>query len=240
MLDIMRLLGNRPHIFSPERTRTQSISAGVDRAALARRAFVLEWLTIVWMLVEAAVATAASTEAHSISLLAFGIDSLVELMSAGLLIWRLNVELEHGGAFSEQAERIAGRVGGALLFALALYVVVSGAVSLWHARGQEFSVPGLVLTIVAIPIMWVLARMKLAIAEQLGSRALRMDAMESITCGYLSGAVVVGLLAQLLLGAWWVDSVTSLAIVSFLVKEAHEAWKGEACCEDDDSTPHPS
>ena len=93
---------------------------------------------------------------------------------------------------------------------------------------------GLVLTIVAIPIMWALARTKLAIAEQLGSRALRTDAMESITCGYLSGAIVVGLLAQLLSAAWWVDGVTSLAIVYFLVKEAHEAWKGEACCTDDD------
>ncbi len=82
--------------------------------------------------------------------------------------------------------------------------------------------------------MWWLARTKLTIAEQLGSRALKTDAVESITCGYLSGAIVAGLLAQLLLGAWWVDGVTSLAIVYFLVKEAHEAWKAEACCEDDD------
>ena len=205
-----------------------------ERHFLIRRAFILEWLTLAWMLIEAVVAVAAAVGAHSLSLLAFGIDSLIELLSACVLLWRLTVELKHGKTFSERAERTASRIGGGLLFALALYVVLTAAVSFRQGNGQDFSVAGLVLTIVAIPIMWALARTKLAIAEQLGSRALRTDAMESITCGYLSGAIVVGLLAQLLSGAWWVDGVTSLAIVYFLVKEAHEAWKGEACCTDDD------
>jgi len=84
---------------------------------------------------------------------------------------------------------------------------------------------------VAMPIMWVLARRKLRIAAALGSRALRADAVESITCGWLSFTVVIGLMAQLVLGAWWIDSVTSLVIVILLVKEGREAWKAE---EDDD------
>lgn len=204
-----------------------------ERALRIRQAFVLEWITAAWMIIESVVAITAALEARSTSLLAFGIDSLIELTSAGVLLWRLTVELKHGQAFSEQAERAASRVGGGLLFALALYVIVSAAFSLWHDRGQEFSLAGLALTITAIPVMWFLARRKLAIADQLDSRALRTDAVESITCGYLSGAVVVGLLAQLLLGAWWVDAVTSLAIVYFLVREGHEALSGEHCCEDD-------
>ena len=130
-------------------------------------------------------------------------------------------------------ERSASRIGSGLLFVLALYVVASAAFSLWQGRGQEFSAPGLAVTIAAIPIMWWLARRKLVIAARLGSRALRTDAVESITCGYLSGAVVVGLITQLLLNAWWVDSVTSLAIVYFLVKEAREAWHDEDCCDKD-------
>ena len=83
----------------------------------------------------------------------------------------------------------------------------------------------------AMPIMILLARRKIAIATRLGSRAMRADAAESITCGWLSLVVVVGLLAEVVLGAWWVDAVTSLAIVGFVVKEAREAWSGEDCCE---------
>jgi divalent metal cation (Fe/Co/Zn/Cd) transporter len=79
--------------------------------------------------------------------------------------------------------------------------------------------------------MYVLSRQKLAVAQQLGSRALRADAIESITCGWLSSVVVIGLLAQLAFRAWWVDSAASLAIVYFLIKEGREAWNGGECCD---------
>ena len=82
-----------------------------------------------------------------------------------------------------------------------------------------------------MPIMYFLSRRKLVVAEQLGSRALRADAIESISCGWLSFVVVLGLAAQLALGAWWVDSLASLAIVYFLIKEGREAWTGDECCE---------
>jgi divalent metal cation (Fe/Co/Zn/Cd) transporter len=85
------------------------------------------------------------------------------------------------------------------------------------------------VTAFAIPTMFVLAKAKIRVADQIGSRALRADAVESIACGYLAAIVLVGLLAQRLLGAWWIDSVTSLAIVWFLVKEGREAWRGEEC-----------
>ena len=81
--------------------------------------------------------------------------------------------------------------------------------------------------------MTLLARRKIVIAIQLGSRAMRADAVESITCGWLSLVVVIGLISNLLLGAWWVDAVTSLAIVWFVIKEGREAWKGEDCCDHD-------
>jgi divalent metal cation (Fe/Co/Zn/Cd) transporter len=82
---------------------------------------------------------------------------------------------------------------------------------------------------IAIPMMYWLAKRKMHIAEKIGSRALRADAVESITCGYLSFAVIVGQTMQWVLGAWWVDSVTSLAIVVLLVREGREAWAGEGC-----------
>lgn len=203
--------------------------ASPERPALIREAFRLEWLTVGWMVIEAVVGAASGIAAGSVLLLAFGLDSFVELASAGVLIWRLSVELRRGQAFSEKAERLASRIGGGLLFALSAYVVVSAGWSLWTCHGAEFSASGFAISVLAIPIMRYLARRKIALAEKLGSRAMRADAMESITCGWLSLVVVVGLIAQVALGTWWVDAVGSLAVVWFLVKEGREAWAGEEC-----------
>ncbi len=202
----------------------------IQRAALVRRAFRLEYATVAWMVVEAAVAIGSGVAAGSVSLCAFGIDSLIELASAGTLIWRLTVELRRGQAFAEAAERRASRIAGVLLFALACYVVVAAGWKLWTRSGEEFSWPGLVVALLAMPIMYLLARRKLAVAAALGSRAMRADAIESVTCGWLSLIVVAGLLVQALTGAWWVDAATSLGIVFFVVREGREAWRGEACC----------
>ena len=205
--------------------------AAGDRTSLIRDAFRLEWLTIGWMSIEAVVALISGVAAGSLVLIAFGLDSVIELISAGVLMWRLSVELRHGQAFSEDAERLASRIGGVLLFALAAYVVLAAGWHLWTQHGEDFSLPGLILTALAIPIMRYLARHKIDLANKLGSRALRADAMESITCGWLSLVVVVSLTAQALFGFWWIDSIGSLAIVWLLIKEGREAWSGE-CCND--------
>jgi divalent metal cation (Fe/Co/Zn/Cd) transporter len=204
---------------------------GSARIPMIRQAFLLEYITLGWMVIEAAVAIASGIAATSITLIAFGVDSVIELASACVLIWRLRVELRQGRHFAEGAERTASRIGGALLFSLAAYVIVAAGWSLWTGRGEEFSLPGFLVCAIAIPMMWVLSRRKLALATVLGSRALRTDAMESVTCGWLSLVVVFGLLVQLLTNAWWVDAVTSLAIVYFLVKEGREAWIDEGCCD---------
>jgi divalent metal cation (Fe/Co/Zn/Cd) transporter len=203
------------------------IPSTTPRVLLIRAAFRLEWFTVGWMVVEAVVALAAGVKARSISLIAFGLDSLIELASAGVLIWRLNVELRRGRSVAEVAERTASRIGGALLFVLATYIVVAAGWRLWTRQGAEFSWPGLLVSLAAIPIMWLLSRRKSRLAEALGSPALRADAVESITCGWLSFVVLIGLMTQLALGAWWVDAATSLVIVWLLVKEGREAWAGE-------------
>jgi divalent metal cation (Fe/Co/Zn/Cd) transporter len=173
------------------------------------------------------VAIGSGIIAHSLLLVAFGMDSVIELASASVLVWRLSVELRQGRAFSEVTERRASRIAGGLLFALALYVGGAAGIELWRRHGAEFSTPGIIVAVTAIPVMYVLSRRKLAVADQLGSPALRADAIESITCGWLSFVVVLGLAAQLALGAWWVDSVASLAIVYFLIKEGLEVWEGD-------------
>ena len=215
-----------------ESTAHPDLRLGVAREALIREAFRLEWLTVVWMVIEAAVAIGAGIGASSLSLIAFGADSVIELISAGVLIWRLSLELKQGHAFPEDIERRASRVAGGLLFLLAVYVIAAAGWGLWRGEGETFSWPGLIIALLAMPVMYGLARRKITLAEQIGSRALRADAVESITCRWISLAVVIGLLAQLSLGFWWIGSVTALAIVRFLIREAREAWVGEECCDD--------
>lgn len=200
------------------------------RAALLRRAFAWEYASIAWMTVEAAVAIASGVHAGSVSLLAFGLDSLVELASAGVLVWRLAVELRRGHTFAAAAERRASRIAGALLLALAAWVVAAACGKLAARTGQSFSWSGLAVALLSMPVMSILARRKAALARALGSRALRADAVESATCGWLSLAVVAGLAIEALAGAWWADSIASLAIVGLLVKEGREAWRGASCC----------
>ncbi len=183
------------------------------------------------MIVEASVAIAAAIAAHSLTLMAFGLDSIIELASAGVLMWRLTIELKAGVAFPESIEIRASKIAGALLFGLAIYVILSAGLSLSYRVGAEFSLPGLVIAIISIPAMYALARAKLRTADKLGSRALRADAIEAVTCGYLAVVVVIGLVAQLTLRAWWIDGVASLAIVFLLIKEGWEAWRGDECCE---------
>ncbi|MGO8831719.1 MAG: cation transporter [Roseiarcus sp.] len=215
-----------PPLAFPSPTRAPSDA----RRALIREAFGLEWLTIGWMSVEAVVAIVSGWAAGSLVLTAFGLDSVIELISAGVLVWRLSVELRRGQAFSQDAERAASRVGGGLLFALAAYVTAAALWSLWTRSGQAFSWPGLVVALAAIPSMRYLAYRKIAVAERLGSRALRADAMEAVTCGWLSLVVVVSLAAQWAFGAWWVDGVGALAIVGLVVKEGRAAWANRDCC----------
>jgi divalent metal cation (Fe/Co/Zn/Cd) transporter len=145
-----------------------------------------------------------------------------------VLIRRLAIEVSRGEAVAAEFERRAARIGSVLLFALSGYVVVAAGWSLWTRSGQEFSIIGLVLALMAIPLMFGLARTKAHIADRIGSRALRADAAEAIACGYLSAVVVVGLIAQGLIGAWWIDGLSALALTPFLFREALEAWEDDA------------
>jgi divalent metal cation (Fe/Co/Zn/Cd) transporter len=204
-------------------------STPFDRPAVLRRAIALEWFTVAWMIVEAAVGLWAGVAVNSLSIVAFGIDSLIELASAGVLLWRLMSELHQRAAFADVTEQTARRLAGVLLLALAAFIVAGASWRLWTRTGQSFSLAGLVVVAITVPLMYVLSRAKLSLAEALGSRALRADAAESIACGYLSFAVCIGLIAQLVLGAWWVDAVTALAILYFVIQEGREALAGEEC-----------
>lgn len=193
----------------------------------------LEAVSIAWMVAEATVSVGAGLAAGSLLLVAFGVDSVIEMISAALLFWRLRRQalgpLPDEGAL-EALERKVSRAAGFLLYALSAYVSAQAAWGLTHRHQAETSWPGLGIAVVAAFGMPLLARAKIRVADAIGSRALRADAMETFTCGYLSWALLAGLAANALFHWWWLDGAAALAVVPLLVKEAREAVTGECRC----------
>jgi hypothetical protein len=170
----------------------------------------------------------------------FGIDSIIELIAGGILLWRLLVE-QRGGSVEvvEQAERRAAWVTAIGLFALAVYIVGDSAFSLITQTKPEASWWGVGLAIAAAMIMPLLWQGKLRVAKQIGSAALKADAACSVTCAYMSLTLLAGLLLNKVFGWWWADPLAALVLVYFLIQEGrealHEARTGETCsCGEDD------
>ena len=193
----------------------------------------LEAVTIVWMIVEAAVSVGAGRAADSLLLVAFGVDSVIELISAGMLYHRLSREsrgMAGEAGTIDALERKTATVGGYLLFGLAIYVVCQSAYGILYRQSAESSWWGIGITLFASVRMPLLAKAKLRIADEINSRALRTDAIETLTCGYLARITLLGLLANAAFHWWWLDSVCALVLVPFLIKEGREAIQGESCC----------
>ena len=208
-----------------------------SRADAVRRALLLTYITLGWMTIEGAASLLLGWASKSLLLEAFGIDSVIELFSAAVLLWRLRIEASSVAALEhvDAVERRAARLVGYSLYALVVYVVLNSGYGLFIAKritDTHESVWGILIGLVAKIGMPILAAYKLKVAARLNSRALRADAIESITCGYLSIVLMIGLAATWLLGWWWLDSIAALALIPFLIKEAQEAISGECdCCE---------
>ncbi len=175
------------------------------------------------MLVEAAVSLGAGVAAGSVALVAFGADSVIELISAGVLLRRLGVERAGAGGV-EALERRASGVVGVLLFALALWVVAGVVRDLLfvHAR-PERSPAGVLLAAASVAVMpWIVAT-KRRVAARIGSAALRADAACGIVCAYMAATLLVGLGLRALFGWWWADPLAALGMLYFIVREGWEA-----------------
>jgi divalent metal cation (Fe/Co/Zn/Cd) transporter len=198
-----------------------------------RWALRLETWTIAWMVVEASVSIGAGIAAGSLLLVAFGADSIIELISGCVLYWRLRHEYrgDHRSEASLEAlERRTGKIAGYLLYALSAYVVAQAVWGLMRQHEAETSLLGMAVAVVAAVGMPILAKAKIRVADRIDSPALRADAMETFTCGYLSWVLLGGLVANALLHWWWLDSVASLLVVPLLLREAKEAITGHCSC----------
>ncbi len=195
------------------------------RVAAVRRGRRLEYLTIAWNSVEAAVALIAGLLAGSIALVGFGLDSVIEVSSGAIVLWRLFAD-------NERSERLALKVVGVSFLALAAYVAFDSVKTLWLREAPERSLPGIVLAAVSLIVMPLLARAKRRVAADIGSRALHADSRQTDLCAYLSAILLGGLVLNALLGWWWADPMAGLVMTPIIANEGREALRGKSCeCE---------
>ncbi len=201
--------------------------AEIDRAAAARRGRRLEYFTIGWNVGEGVVAIVAGAMAGSISLVGFGIDSLIEVTSGTALLWRMTVE--HDPERRETLERRSLKIVGGCFLALSVYIAYEAGESLWRRQAPERSLPGIVLALLSLAAMPMLARAKRKVAAALNSAAMKADSRQTDFCFYLSAILLAGLLLNAALGWWWADPVAALVMVPIIANEGREALSEKRC-----------
>ena len=202
----------------------------LERARLVRRGRYLEYFTIGYNSLEGLIAVAAGLLAASIALVGFGFDSLIEVTSGALLLWRLHADVDE--IRRERVEAITLRLVGICFLVLALYVTYDSVESLLEHQAPDESLIGIILAAVSLIVMPILVRAKRRVARSINSGALMADSKQTELCTYLSAILLGGLLLNALLGWWWADPVAALIMVPIIVKEGIEALRGETCCDD--------
>jgi divalent metal cation (Fe/Co/Zn/Cd) transporter len=200
--------------------------AVTSRDQLLRRALGLAYFTVVWNVIEGVIAIWAAIDAESDALLSFGLDSVVESISALVLIWRLRVE-QRDAERAEEVEGRALRLIGVTFFVLAAYVAYESIITLVNRERPDASIVGILLTTLSLIVMPILARRKEQVGEEMDSMAVLADAAETRACFYISIVVLFGLVLNAAFGWWWADPLAALGVVFFLVKEGREAISGE-------------
>ena len=202
----------------------------IDRRALIKRGRYLEYFTIGYNSIEGLIALGAGVVASSIALVGFGFDSLIEVTSGGVLLWRLYADVDE--ARRERVEAISLRVVGICFIVLALYVIQDSVWSLIKREAPAESLVGIILAAVSLVVMPLLVRAKRKVARGINSGALMADSKQTELCTYLSAILLGGLLLNAVLGWWWADPVAALIMVPIIAKEGIEALRGETCCDD--------
>jgi len=200
------------------------MSMQAERIAQVRTGVRVEVFTILWMIIEAVVSVEAGVLAGSALLIAFGIDSIIELVSGAILLWRL--ALEARGEETERVERAEQRaswVVACALVLLCLYVLVTAIYGLIARSHPESSLAGIIISAAAIVVMPLLGVTKRRLAARLGSGALRGDAACSFTCGYMAATVLLGVGLNALFHWWWIEDVAALVFLFWLIGESREA-----------------
>ena len=206
-----------------------SVQDHAERATAVRRGRLLEYLTIVWNLLEGIISIGAGLLAGSIALIGFGFDSLIEVSSGAALLWRLHMDAPER---REKAEATALKLVGISFILLAIYVAFDAIKSLVKGELPEASYLGIAIAALSLLVMPYLAKAKRRVAAMIQSRALQADSRQTDICAYLSAILLGGLLLNALFGWWWADPLAALIMVPIIAKEGIEALRGETCCDD--------
>jgi divalent metal cation (Fe/Co/Zn/Cd) transporter len=201
--------------------------ASPTRHNLVRRGRQLEYFTIVYNSAEGLVSIVAGLMSGSVSLIGFGLDSLIEVTSGAALLWRLHYD--PNPSRREHVERITQKIVGWCFLVLAAYIAYESGSTLIRHESPERSIPGVIVAAVSVVVMPLLARSKRRVAAGIGSGAMNADSRQADFCTYLSAILLGGLLLNALLGCWWADPVAGLVMVPIIGKEGVDSLKGRAC-----------
>jgi len=204
----------------------RSSAGDAERLRLAARVRWLSWFSLAYMTAEGAIAIFAGIVAGSVALVGFGLDSAIEGFASAIIVWRFTGHR----VFSDAAEVRAQKLVAIQFFLLAPYVAFESVRALLTGEHADVSVLGIALAASSLVVMPYLGIAKARLADQLGSAATKGEGRQNMLCAYLSGALLLGLGANLLFGAWWLDPVVGLLIAGVAVREGAEAWRGEGCC----------
>ena len=202
----------------------------LNRQELVRRGKRLEYFTIAYNSLEGLVSIVAGAIAGSVSLIGFGLDSIVEVTSGAAMLWRLHHDLDCSRR--EKVERTTLRIVGGCFIALAAYIAYESAATLIGNRVPDRSIPGIAVAAVSVVVMPILSKAKRRVAAGIGSGAMQADSRQTDFCTYLSVILLGGLLLNALLGWWWADPVAGLVMVPIIGKEGVDGLRGKACCDD--------
>ena len=203
--------------------------SAADRIQLVRRGRKLEYFTVAYNRLEGLVSIIAGLIAGSVSLIGFGLDSMIEVTSGAALLWRLHHDWNE--TRREAVERITLRIVGWCFVALAAYVAFDSGWTLLQHEKPERSIPGIVVAAVSVVVMPLLARAKRRVAEGIDSAAMRADSRQTDFCTYLSAILLGGLLLNAVLGWWWADPVAGVVMVPIIAKEGVDGIRGKGCQE---------
>lgn len=196
-----------------------------ERQRLAARVRLLSWVSLGYMAAEGGIAILAGLMAGSIALIGFGIDSAIEGFASAIIVWRFTGHR----IVSDAAETRAQRLVAVQFLVLAPYVAVESLRALLTGERAEVSPLGIALAASSLVVMPYLGIAKSRLADRLGSAATKGEGRQNLLCAYLAGALLVGLLANAAVGAWWLDPLIGLLIAAVAVREGVEAWRGEGC-----------
>jgi len=200
-----------------------ALPSNILRLDQIRRGRRLEYLTIGWNSLEGLIAVSAGVLAGSIALVGFGFDSVIEVSSGAIVLWRL--------VSGEHREKLALKLVGVSFLALGIYIAFGAAKSLWFREPPETSTVGIAIALLSLLVMPILAHYKREVAAELNSSVMLADSRQTDLCAYLSAILLGGLVLNAVYGWWWADPVAALIMVPIIAKEGIGALRGETCCD---------